>query len=61
MLIYDRWGERVFETNNALIPWDGHVNDSAEMGTQDVYSYVIVVKDIEGEIHKYIGRVALLR
>jgi len=61
MLIYDRWGEMVFETDNILNSWDGKINNSPEIGTQDVYSYVIIVKDITSKKHKYIGRVALIR
>lgn len=61
MLIYDRWGEKVFETDNLFKPWDGCINNSMEVGTQDVYSYVIILKDFMGETHKYIGHVALIR
>ncbi|OQA01670.1 MAG: PKD domain protein [Bacteroidetes bacterium ADurb.Bin408] len=61
MLIYDRWGEMVYETDDILKPWDGHINNSMEIGTQDVYSCVIILKDFMGETHKYIGRVALIK
>jgi len=51
----------VFETDNILIGWDGRINNSQEIGTQDVYSYVIIVKDMLGETHKYVGRVVLIK
>ena len=38
-IIYSRWGEKVFETNNPLEGWDGMVGDSP--GISDVYIFTI--------------------
>ncbi len=37
--VYSRWGEKVFETTDPLVGWDGTVNDEA--GLSDVYIYTV--------------------
>jgi len=61
MLIFNRWGEQVFETDNTSHPWDGKVKNGTEVAMLDVYSYVIVVKDVSGKDHHYIGHITLLK
>ena len=61
MIIFDRWGEQVFETDNTSHPWDGKVKNGTEVAMLDVYSYVIVVKDVSGKDHHYIGHITLLK
>lgn len=61
MLIYNRWGEMLFETENVHLGWDGSVNNNSITCTMDVYSYVIFVTDFRGETHKYVGRVTLVK
>ncbi len=38
-IVYSRWGEKVFETNNPFEGWDGTVNDNP--GASDVYIYTV--------------------
>ena len=61
MLIFNRWGEKLFETENTSQPWEGTVNGGSEVAMIDVYSYVIFVKDINGKNHRYIGHITLLK
>jgi gliding motility-associated-like protein len=61
MLIFDRWGELVYETNDIDKPWDGRVNGGSEMSKSDVYVYKITVTDLKSNKHKYRGTVTLVQ
>ena len=63
-IIYNRWGEVVFETNDVNEGWDGNVNSNTIKSTEnvtDVFVYVIKLYDVNGEYHEYIGEVSLIR
>lgn len=60
MYIYDRWGNSIFYSNDLLKYWDGTVNGGAQ-ATEDVYVYVIKIKDIFKEDHQYIGNITLVK
>lgn len=61
MYIYDRWGEMVFKTNDFYEPWDGRVMHGEKIAPIAVYSWIIFVKDLNGEPYSLIGRVTLVR
>jgi len=57
--VFDRWGERVFETSDKNGGWDGTIHGNrAEMG---VYVYFITYKTSHGEYVDRKGPVTLLR
>ena len=58
--IYNRWGERIYHTTEIDRPWDGRVKDGNEI-QEGVYVYKIWVKDFKGEIHYYVGNLALIK
>ncbi len=59
MLIFDRWGEKLFESNSLGVGWDGtYKGKPVELG---VYVYRIFTTDVLEEEHKYIGRVTVIR
>ncbi len=58
MRIYNRWGERLFETTNGE-PWDGTFQ--GELVPQGVYVYVIFVEGEDGSKKKYTGTVTVIR
>ena len=59
MIIFDRWGEKLFETNSLDEGWDGtYKGKFVELG---VYVYKIFTEDVLEEDHKYIGRVNIIR
>ncbi len=58
MNIYNRWGELVFKTNNYDHPWDGKLS-SGPIQT-DTYVYRIVLKDLHGLEHTYVGDVSVV-
>lgn len=56
--IYNRWGQRVFESNNIATPWDGkHKGIQQEVG---VYAYFITLQQNDGTQHTYKGNVTIL-
>ena len=61
MLIFDRWGNLIYETIDLGKPWDGKVNGGKDLGQQDVYVYSIKVSDFKNNTHKYRGIVTLVR
>jgi gliding motility-associated-like protein len=60
MYIFDRWGNRIFETSDANMKWDGtYLSGPAEEG---VYVWKIITNDIYlDEKHENIGHVTLIR
>lgn len=60
LMIFNRWGELIFETQNYGQSWDG--THKGIMSQEDVYVWKIKVKDaIENKKHDYIGHVTLLK
>jgi gliding motility-associated-like protein len=57
-IIYNRWGEKVFETNNASICWDGNYKGSP--AGEGNYVYYIRAKTNCGDVLKK-GNVLLIR
>jgi len=64
MLIYDKWGNLVFETNNILPNvdkdgWNGRYNNT--MGNDNVYTYYLVLIDTFGTEIEKVGTVQVLK
>jgi len=55
MVIYNRWGQLIFETTNPVDGWDGK---DAQAG---VYSWVISYSDTVGKVVKMRGSVTVVR
>lgn len=59
MMIFDRWGNLVFSTEDPFLGWDGRTKSArAEV---DTYVFRISVKGTDGIPHKYVGHVNLIR
>ena len=59
MIVYDRWGETVFETFEYSDVWDGKINGvDVEEG---VYIYYIELSLSGGELVKFSGDLTLIR
>lgn len=58
--VFDRWGEKIFETNDTKVGWDGTYKGNKCQ--QDVYVYLIRYKDVveDGE-HQRTGTFTLFR
>ena len=61
MYIYDRWGDLIFETTDATVPWDGRANKGTKMAQEDVYVWVVLITDHSNSKHKFVGHVTLIR
>jgi gliding motility-associated-like protein len=59
MLIYDRWGQLLFETTDAGEGWNGRQNGNVLR--QGVYTYVVRVTQLNGETIEQKGTVVLIR
>ena len=60
MVIFNRWGEILFKSNNIQKGWNGR-NKNGEFFPPGNYLYYINVIDIEGFRYEYSGNVLLLR
>jgi gliding motility-associated-like protein len=56
--VFDRWGQVVFRTNDPDKGWDGTVGESVMK--QDVYTYLLRYRDLDGFSHNFTGYVSLL-
>ncbi|MGB0429072.1 MAG: PKD domain-containing protein [Bacteroidia bacterium] len=59
MRIYNRWGQKVFETDTYGDFWDGSVDETVCM--EGVYTYYIQLRGVNNTIYSYSGKVTLLR
>lgn len=59
MLIYNRWGELLFESDNREIGWDGYYR--GKLMPQDIYVYKLTMKLTDGNTVVRVGDVNLLR
>ncbi|KAB2859323.1 MAG: T9SS type B sorting domain-containing protein, partial [Flavobacteriales bacterium] len=59
--IFDRWGEKIFESNDIEIGWDGRAKGGAEIAQQDVYVWKVKLKDIFNKKHEYLGTVTIIK
>ncbi|MGM0567126.1 MAG: gliding motility-associated C-terminal domain-containing protein, partial [Bacteroidota bacterium] len=59
MLIFDRWGKQIFESNQPDNGWDGKIN--GEKAPQGNYIYLLRFRDEKNEIQTQKGNVLLIR
>ena len=60
MSIYDRWGSLLFFTDDITKHWNGKGNGGDAL-QEDIYVYVVNIKDTLKVEHKYIGSISLVR
>jgi gliding motility-associated-like protein len=59
LLIFDRWGELIYQSNDMNEGWDGTINSrNAQI---DVYVYIVNYRGIGGELKYEIGHISLIR
>ena len=66
MWIFDRWGEKVYYTDDINKPWNGYKDNLIRSGDlkivkQDVYVWKVKFRDSKGKLHERIGHVTALR
>ena len=61
-MIFDRWGEVIFESRDATVGWDGTYSGDARNVQDGVYTYKIVYKVKKTDERRLIvGHVTLIR
>lgn len=61
MMIFDRWGNLLYTTDDINRGWNGTVGGDTKIAQEDTYVYKIQVTDIFKEQHSYIGAVTLIK
>jgi gliding motility-associated-like protein len=61
MDIFDRWGENIFTSNSFRKGWDGTVKGGSKLAPQGVYTYKLLVHDLQGNKHPFVGHVTVIR
>ena len=61
MEIWNRWGEKIFETNDPLEGWNGQYNNTGQALPQGVYIYFVQYSGPRGEVETKKGQVTLVR
>jgi gliding motility-associated-like protein len=59
LLIYNRWGELIFESLDILIGWDGYYK--GKLSQQDVYVWKVNARTVQGTYINQVGDVTLIR
>jgi len=59
--IFNRWGQKIFETFDHEKGWDGSVNGGDHFSPNGVYSYRVLAKDLLGFPHEYQGHITIIR
>jgi gliding motility-associated-like protein len=59
MMVFNRWGELLYETTEPTKGWDGYAN--GVLCHDGVYVYKVEVTSMDGKVFKYDGTVTLLR
>ena len=59
MIIFNRWGDIIYETNKKEEYWDGTFNNTDVQ--QGVYGYIVTITDIYNFSHNYHDHVFLIR
>jgi len=57
--IYNRWGEKVFETEDLQTGWDGTYNGKPQ--PQEVYHYILSIQTTDGKKYNKNGDITLIR
>jgi len=60
MAIYNRWGIKIFESNNINVQWDGRISSGVE-AVSGIYYYVLNVKNKSGQNENLAGYITLVR
>jgi len=61
LLIFDRWGNLIFETNDPSQGWNGKVNGGKDVAQQDTYVWKLRCINLLGERKRLLGHVNLVK
>lgn len=60
LVVFDRWGKPMFETNDPTELWDGTDQDNYNKVPQGVYVYRLSLMDLNSENQTFVGSVTVL-
>ena len=61
MMIYDRWGEVIWESFDKDEPWLGQVHSGEHYAQDGIYLYHVIMSDLLLLPHEYQGHITLIR
>ena len=61
LLVFNRWGETVFKSNDPNAVWMGEKLDGSHYGEAGVYLWRLKVRGLEIETEEYEGTVTIIR
>jgi gliding motility-associated-like protein len=61
LTIWNRYGEKLFETNDPFQAWNGRKNNTGDLSTQGVYVVVVTFRGPRGEPYELRGYATLLK
>ncbi len=61
IMIFDRWGNMIWYTDDINKLWDGKANHGDDMAQQDVYVWKVKLTDVFNKKHNYIGTVTIVK
>ena len=61
LIIFDRWGNKIFESNDYKQGWNGKVKNTNMLAQEDVYLWTVKLLDFNHGQHEYLGRVTMLK
>ena len=59
--VYNKWGQKIFETEDVSVGWNGRVNNSGELSQVDSYVYVVQFQSADGEEYSKRGIITLIQ
>lgn len=59
--IFDRWGEKIFTSEDIYKGWDGSVRGKETDDKIDVYQWKVDIIDLRGKARSYIGNVNIIK
>ncbi|MCD6366572.1 MAG: gliding motility-associated C-terminal domain-containing protein, partial [Bacteroidales bacterium] len=69
--VYDRWGQVVFETDKYPAGteyrqemeggWNGRYNNTGKWVPPDVYTWLVILRDVNAEEHQYVGQITIIK
>ena len=61
MTIFNRWGEKVYETTDMNLPWKGTKANGTDTCPEGVYAWLIIYSDMDGKSYRQEGVVTLMK
>jgi gliding motility-associated-like protein len=61
LLIFNRWGRKVFESNEELIVWDGVHYKTGEDCSEGTYFFILKARTFDGAFFEATGNIELIR